>query len=218
MDAEELRSVLEVVRANEGQCGRSMVAKILRGSRDARLLALGLDNSAGYGALKGKTIVQIGYAIDEALSLGLIAMRDEGWNRGRKRQEAHFPVLYLTARGAEVLAGKAPPPAQEEAPTPQERARHLAMRAMVQGAYALEDHKHERIEAADFVRESPGDHLVLFAMERHPAGQTLMCLYLWEQRTNTVTEISRTPIRLARDRDQWFGRELRRHRKRLAAS
>jgi hypothetical protein len=183
------------------------------------LLALGLDSSPGYGALSAKTLEQIGYVVDEALSLGLISMRDEGWHRGRHRQEAHFPVLSLTPRGAKVLAEKASSSDAPESPAPpsEERARYLAMRAMVQGAYALEDWKHRRIEAADFVRESPGDHVVLFAMERHPRGETLLCLYLWRQRTNTVVEVDAIPAFRVFEIDRWFERKLREYRKRSSS-
>jgi hypothetical protein len=218
VDGEALRSVLEAVKANDGLCGRSMIAKVLRGSRDARLLALGLDSSPGYGALSGRTLEQIGYVIDEALSLGLISMRDEGWDRGRRRQEAHFPVLTLTHRGAEVLEQKIPLSGapQTQAP-PKERARSLAMRAMVQGAYALEDWKHQRIETADFVYESPGDHVILFAMERHPGGVALLCLYRWQQRTNRVEEVESTHAGRVKDLDRWFERKLREYRRELAS-
>ncbi len=214
-DTDELRAVLQAVQANGGMCGRSMIAKILRGSRDARLLELGLHGSPGYGALSAKTLEQIGYIIDEALSLGLISMRDEGWDRGRHRQEAHFPVLSLTLRGARFLTEKVPA-SEASAPAglpPGERARQLAMRAMVQGAYALEDWKHRRIEQAGFVRESPGDHKVLFAMERHPGGEKLLCLYLWHQRTNTVVEADTIPAFRVPNIDAWFERKLRQYRK-----
>ena len=206
VNIDELRTVLQAVQANDRMCGRSMISKILRGSRDARLVALGLQSSPSYGALGGRTQQQIGYIIDEALSLGLISMRDEGWDRGRGRQEVHFPVLSLTPSGARLLAERAP---SSDASTtrglsPQERARHLAMRAMVQGAYALEDWKHRRMEAADFVRELPGDHIVLFAMERHPGGQELLCLYSWDQRTNTVVEVDTIPAFRVPDVGAWW--------------
>ncbi len=214
MNPDELQVVLQAVQANDGLCGRSMIAKILRGSRDARLLALGLDQSPGYGALRDRTLEQIGYLVDEVLALELIGMADAGWHRGRKRQEAHFPLLFLTDRGAEALAEGASSPTLAEADlSAPERARALAMRALVQGAYALEDYKHGRIEAADFVHESPGDHVVLFAMERHPRGERLLCLYRWDQPTNRVAEVESVNARRIRDLDQWFAERLRHYRR-----
>ncbi|MFB9276358.1 RQC domain-containing protein [Cohnella cellulosilytica] len=38
-----------------GQAGRSMLAKILKGSRDKKLLALGLDNNPAYGYFRSLT-------------------------------------------------------------------------------------------------------------------------------------------------------------------
>ena len=219
MDPKELAPVLTAVRVNAGLCGRSMIAKLLRGSRDKRLVALGLDLCSEYGALADHTIERIGYLIDEALALGLIGMQDAGWSRGRNREEAHFPVLSLTERGARALRDEGALAGRELAETAPgssaERARLLAIRAMVQGAYALEDHKHQRIEAAEFVRESPGAHVVLFAMERHPWGERLMCLYVWDQRTNTVVEIDTIPVRRVPDRRRWFERHLTERRRRL---
>ena len=215
VDADELRAVLQAVQANDGKCGRSMIAKILRGSRDARLLALGLDSSPGYGALRALILERTGYIVDEALSLELIEMHDAGWDRGRRREEAHFPVLSLTERGARALAEMTSPQPAEEIgqPPPSERARALAMRAMVQGAYALQDWKHERIEAADFVRVAAGDHVVLFAMERHPRGETRLCLYLWHQRTNRVAEVESVAAERVSDIDGWFQRKLDHYRR-----
>jgi len=212
MGLKELAPVLKAVRANDGLCGRTMIAKLLRGSRDKRLLELGLDHCTEYGALAPRTLEQIGYLIDEALALGLIRMQDAGWSRGRHREEAHFPVLSLTDRGARALhdeGASADLGLKEARPgSSAERARLLAIRAMVQGAYALEDYKHHRIEAAAFVRESPGAHVVLFAMERHPWGERLMCLYVWDQRTNSVEEIEAIPARRVADLARWFERHL----------
>lgn len=74
-----------------GQAGRSMLAKVLKGSRDKKLLALGLDSTPAYGYFRSLTLDQITervdwlilndfMAIDHARDMPLLVFTDRGWD------------------------------------------------------------------------------------------------------------------------------------------
>lgn len=69
---EEMLAILRAADEIIGQGGRSLLSKILKGSKDKKLLELELDRNPAYGALKTFTLAQITEKIDEMLAYGLL--------------------------------------------------------------------------------------------------------------------------------------------------
>ncbi|RED75672.1 RQC-minor-1 family DNA-binding protein [Cohnella phaseoli] len=87
---DDVRAMLLAGDSIVGQAGRSMLAKVLKGSRDKKLLAIGLDKSAGYGYFRSLTLDQITervdwmilhdfFAIDYDRDMPLLVFTDRGW-------------------------------------------------------------------------------------------------------------------------------------------
>ena len=87
---DDVRAILLAGDSIVGQAGRSMLAKVLKGSRDKKLLAIGLDKSAGYGYFRSLTLDQITervdwmilhdfFAIDYDRDMPLLVFTDRGW-------------------------------------------------------------------------------------------------------------------------------------------
>ena len=72
--------------------GRNLLAKILKGSRDKRLLELGLDASPVYGAYHDLTIVEIMARVDWVILHGYLAIQYD-WR---------LPLLIYTPWGWEI--------------------------------------------------------------------------------------------------------------------
>lgn len=72
--------------------GRNLLAKILKGSRDKRLLELGLDASPVYGAFRDLTIAEITARIDWVILHGYLAIH----------YDYRLPLLIYTPRGWEI--------------------------------------------------------------------------------------------------------------------
>lgn len=76
-----------------GQAGRSMLAKVLKGSRDKKLLAHGLDKSEFYGYFKALTLAQITERVDWMIVNDFLEIKYDG----------DLPLLVFTDRGWEIL-------------------------------------------------------------------------------------------------------------------
>ncbi len=87
---DDVRAMLLAGDSIVGQAGRSMLAKVLKGSRNKKLLAIGLDKSAGYGYFRSLTLDQITervdwmilhdfFAIDYDRDMPLLVFTDRGW-------------------------------------------------------------------------------------------------------------------------------------------
>ena len=92
----EAQKILSAVARVEKRCayglGAAVIIKLLRGSRDKRVLQLGLDQLPTYGVMKGVDKERIQAYIDFLLEEGYLA--SEG---------GEYPVLRLTARAGNVL-------------------------------------------------------------------------------------------------------------------
>ncbi|MGZ7440886.1 RQC-minor-1 family DNA-binding protein [Paenibacillus sp. TH7-28] len=75
-----------------GRAGRTMLAKILKGSRDKKLLALGLSDSIAYGYYRQLTIANITERVDWMIKNDFLAFSWVG----------EMPVLVFTERGWEI--------------------------------------------------------------------------------------------------------------------
>ncbi|MCI9121880.1 MAG: DNA helicase RecQ [Oscillibacter sp.] len=87
-----LSAVARVERCCSHSMGASVIIRLLQGSRDKRLLQLGLDQLPTYGALKGEGQDRIRAYIEHLLEEGYLMTEGE-----------EFPVLRLTAAAREVL-------------------------------------------------------------------------------------------------------------------
>jgi len=72
--------------------GRSLLAKILKGSKDKKILSLKLDKSPVYGYYKGLTIKEITAKIDWVIENGFLTIRYDG----------RLPLLEYTGKGWEI--------------------------------------------------------------------------------------------------------------------
>lgn len=89
---DEARKILDCVCQTRQRYGRSKIAKMLKGSKDKGLIAMGLDNWPTYGVMGEYTLKSI-----EQLISGLL---QEGYLQS---VGAEYPVLKLAKKGAEFL-------------------------------------------------------------------------------------------------------------------
>ena len=87
-----LSGVARVERKYPSGLGLTLIVRMLHGSREQRVLALGLDRLPTYGILRDMDRMRIRAYIDELLRQGYLYLT-----------EGEFPVLRLTERAAAVL-------------------------------------------------------------------------------------------------------------------
>lgn len=92
-----VRKVLSCVARMRGRFGKGMVAAVLRGSREKKLLELELDKLSTYGILKGYTQEELTAWCDALVDAGYFAVIPGA-----------YPTVSLTEKGREVMAGRAP--------------------------------------------------------------------------------------------------------------
>jgi superfamily II DNA helicase RecQ len=83
-----LRAADEIV----GQGGRSLLVKILKGSRDKKVLEHELDKCPAYGMFKALSPEEIGHKIDWLIENGFL----------RIEYDYRLPFLYFADRGWEI--------------------------------------------------------------------------------------------------------------------
>lgn len=89
---EELAAILHGADSVVHRGGRSQLAKLLKGSRDKRILELGLDSDGSYGALSHLMLDEISHRVDWAIEKGYLGYYYE-WRQ---------PLLMFTERGWEL--------------------------------------------------------------------------------------------------------------------
>lgn len=89
---EEVGYMLHAADSIAGRAGRTMLAKILKGSRDKKLLALGLNDNIAYGYYRQLTIANITERVDWMIKNDFLAFSWVG----------EMPVLVFTERGWEI--------------------------------------------------------------------------------------------------------------------
>lgn len=98
---DELRAILRAADDIIGQGGRSLLSKILKGSKDKKLLELGLDQNPSYGFYRDLTLQQITDKVDHMIhtdflelqksgKLPMIAFTPRGWAVERERRAEQF--------------------------------------------------------------------------------------------------------------------------------
>lgn len=89
---EEIRAVLRAADELVATGGRSMLAKILKGSREKKVLEYGLDQCPAYGYYRELTLQEITYRIDWMIKKGYLQIKYS--NR--------LPVLLFSEIGWEI--------------------------------------------------------------------------------------------------------------------
>lgn len=85
----EIQMVLRAADELIGVGGRTMLAKILKGSRDKRVLERGLDKCPAYGFYKNLTLEEVTYRADWMIAEGYLQIE----------YSAHLPVLVFSEKG-----------------------------------------------------------------------------------------------------------------------
>ncbi|MGO4345871.1 DNA helicase RecQ [Paenibacillus sp. MCAF9] len=94
---EEAKMALSCVGRMRGRFGVTMAAKVLKGSRDKRLLEFGLDRLTTYGLMR--------HLPEKEIADWLYWLVAEGY---LKLSEGQYPVVSLTASALPVLEGREP--------------------------------------------------------------------------------------------------------------
>ncbi len=92
LTSEEIRIILRGADDLIGEGGRNLLAKILKGSRDKKVLALGLDNSPVYGYYSSLTIYDITSKIDWLIKNRYLIIEFSG----------RLPILIYSPKGWEI--------------------------------------------------------------------------------------------------------------------
>lgn len=91
---EEAQMILSCVKRMDERFGAGMTAKVLRGSKDKKLLSFGLDKISTYGILSNYTEKELTEWIQFLVAEQLLAT-----------EEGKFPILQLNKQSIEVLKG-----------------------------------------------------------------------------------------------------------------
>ncbi len=92
---ETAQMILSCIHRTRERFGLKVIAGILRGARDKRILELGLDAQTTYGLLRGHPEKEIAGCIQTLIADGYLRMT-----------EGQYPVLRLEERAVGVLKGK----------------------------------------------------------------------------------------------------------------
>jgi RQC domain len=96
LSEDEIKLILRGADSVIGSAGRTMLAKILKGSKDKKLLALALDlelqRNPAYGGLSQYTLSEITDKIDWMIGHGYLGLEYEG----------KMPVIVYTDKGWEI--------------------------------------------------------------------------------------------------------------------
>jgi hypothetical protein len=97
----EIKAILRAVDDIIGNGGRSLLSKILKGSKDRKLLELGLDRNPSYGSFNDSSLEQIMDKVDQMIRTGyleiekrcklpMIVFSPLGWAIERERRAEEF--------------------------------------------------------------------------------------------------------------------------------
>jgi superfamily II DNA helicase RecQ len=89
---EEIKAILRAADMLIATGGRSMLAKILKGSKEKKLLEFGMENCPSYGFYKELSPEEITYRIDWMIQRGYLEIRYSG----------RLPLLIFTEKGWEI--------------------------------------------------------------------------------------------------------------------
>lgn len=112
--AEELVCILRAADAIIFAAGRDMLAKLLKGSKDKKVLAHGLDQSIVYGCFRERTLADITKMIDWMIRsrylaveydgrLPMIVFAEKGWERYKPIYAHELHQIILKTTGDEAV-------------------------------------------------------------------------------------------------------------------
>ena len=92
LSEEEIRAILRAADELISVGGRSMLVKILKGSKDKRLLEHDLQNCPAYGYYQPLTMAEIGHRVDWVIRKGYL----------RIQYDRELPLLVFSDKGWEI--------------------------------------------------------------------------------------------------------------------
>lgn len=92
---EDVQKVLSCVIRMEQRFGKTMIAQVLTGSRNKKVLDFGFNKLTTYGILKGQSTKEVSDFIEFIISENYLGV-----------ENGQFPIIYVTAQGKDVLFGK----------------------------------------------------------------------------------------------------------------
>jgi hypothetical protein len=92
LEVNEIKAILRAADELIATGGRSMLAKILKGSRDKKLLEYELELCPVYGFYKGKSLIEISHRIDFVIESGYLDIQ----------YSYRLPVIVYTEKGWEI--------------------------------------------------------------------------------------------------------------------
>ena len=87
--------VLSAVKRCNERVGKALIARVLNGSRDKRIIELGFDRQSTYGLMRNMERARITDFIDELISQGYLKLTDN-----------KYALVKLTERSIGVLRGQ----------------------------------------------------------------------------------------------------------------
>lgn len=91
----EAQKIMSCIYRCGQRYGKTIIAMVLRGSKNSKLLSAGLDRQSTYGIMKGCSEKEILLMIDKLIFMGYISVSDDGYS-----------TLSLTSQAYAVLKGK----------------------------------------------------------------------------------------------------------------
>ncbi|MDP4106006.1 MAG: DNA helicase RecQ [Bacillota bacterium] len=95
--SKEAQMVLSCIIRMEQRFGKSMIAQVLTGSKNKKIIELGFSKLTTYGIMKEKSAKDVSDFIEFLISQELIGVK-----------HGTYPTLFVTANGRDVLLGKQP--------------------------------------------------------------------------------------------------------------
>jgi ATP-dependent DNA helicase RecQ len=95
--SKEAQMVLSCIIRMEQRFGKSMIAQVLTGSKNKKIIELGFSKLTTYGIMKEKSAKDVSDFIEFLISQELIGVK-----------HGTYPTLFVTANGRDILLGKQP--------------------------------------------------------------------------------------------------------------
>jgi len=92
----EAQKIFSCVMRMKERYGTTLVASVLKGSKDKKVLHLGFDSLSTYGLLKTSTVQEIRNSINRLIATDYLALTD-----------SEYPVVRLASKATPVLRGQA---------------------------------------------------------------------------------------------------------------
>lgn len=93
---EDVQKVLSCVIRMGQRFGKTMIAQVLTGSRNKKVLDFGFDKLTTYGLMKGQSAKDISDFIEFLISENFLGV-----------ENGQFPIIYVSEQGKDVLTGQA---------------------------------------------------------------------------------------------------------------